>query len=74
MGSFIAGVCAIVIGNVALRISMELLLMFVILCKNTVSMDRRLSKIEAFYEDRCGEDRGECSGSCEADEAETEIK
>ena len=74
MGSFIAGVCAIVIGNVALRISMELLLMFVILCKKTVSMDRRLSKIEAFYEDRCGEDRGECSGSCEADEAETEIK
>ena len=60
MGAFVAGVCTIVIGNIVLRIVMELLLMFVILCKKSVSVDRRLSKIEAFYEDQYGEDWGEC--------------
>lgn len=64
IGSFIAGIVTLVLGNVILRISIELLLMFIILCKKTVSMDRRLSKIEAFYEDQYGEDWG-CDGCCD---------
>lgn len=61
LGSFLAGACTILIGNVALRISTELVLMFIILCRKTVSVDKRLSKIENFYEDQCGEEC-ECEG------------
>ncbi len=64
LGTFISGICIIFIGNVVLRISMELILMFIILCRKTVSIDRRLSKIEAFYDDQYGEDWGDCSGDC----------
>ena len=65
LGTFISGICIVLIGNVVLRISVELILMFIILCRKTVSMDRRLSKIEAFYEDQYGEDWGDCSGCCD---------
>ena len=64
IGSFIAGIVTLVLGNVVLRISFELLLMFIMLCKKTVSVDRRLSKIEAFYDDQYGEDWG-CDGCCD---------
>ena len=66
IGSFIAGIITLVLGNVILRISFELLLMFIILCKKTVSMDRRISKIEAFYDDQYGEDWG-CDECADAD-------
>ena len=67
LGTFISGICIIMIGNVVLRVSVELLLMFIILCRKTVSVDRRLSKIEAFYGDQYGEDWGDCSGDCQED-------
>ena len=71
IGSFIAGIVALVFGNVILRVSFELLLMFIMLCKKTVSVDRRLSKIEAFYDDQYGEDWGGdgcCDDCADADE------
>ncbi len=46
MGSFFAGICELVILNVILRVGYELLMMFIILCRKTVSADRRLAKIE----------------------------
>ena len=65
----------LVLGNVALRVSYELIMMFVILCRKTVSIDRKLDKVVAFYGDDfdegdCSEEEfscgGEC-GSCDAD-------
>ncbi len=51
MGSFIGGLLTIVAGNVAVRISFELLMMFIILCRKTVSIDKRIAGIEKFYQD-----------------------
>lgn len=48
---FLTGIIIAVLGNVALRISYELLMMFVILCKKSASIDKKLSKIEKFYSD-----------------------
>ena len=64
--SFLAGACILLAGNVVLRIGMELVLMFIILCKKTVSIDKRLSGIEAFYGDQYGdEDEWTCDGCCD---------
>ena len=71
------GLILLVVGNIALRVSYELIMMFVILCRKTVSIDRKLDKVVAFYGDDfdegdCGGDfeeagcGGEC-GSCDAD-------
>ncbi len=73
MGSFLAGIMMLVVANIGLRISVELVLMFIILCKKTVSMDRRLSKIENFYvenygDDWGGEDEEPCGGYDEDDD------
>ncbi len=68
LGSFIAGIIMIVITNIVLRVSVELILMFIILCRKTASMDRRLSKIENFYSENY-DDEWECefSETCEED-------
>lgn len=73
-GSFVAGVIMIVIGNVALRIIYELVMMFIILCRRTVSIDKKLDKITAFYGDDfdeggvCGEScNGDCGAGCDGD-------
>lgn len=69
------GLILLILGNVALRVSYELVMMFVILCRKTVSIDRKLDKVVAFYGDDfdegdCAEEDfscgGEC-GSCDAD-------
>lgn len=68
--SFIAGLLLLVLGNVALRIGYELIMMFIILCRKTVSVDKRLEKIGKFYSDDfdegvCAEDAPEAAGeSC----------
>ena len=78
--SFIAGLLLLVLGNVALRIGYELIMMFIILCRKTVSVDKRLEKIGKFYSDDfdegccgcgiAGEDAaGEADESSEADES-----
>lgn len=68
--TFFGGLAIIVIGNVALRIAYELLMMFIILCRKTVSMDRKLDKIARFYSDdfddgSCGTEDEQCYGGCE---------
>ena len=65
----------LVVVNIVLRISVELVLMFIILCRKTVSMDRRLSKIENFYvenygDDWGGEDEEPSCGGCGGDDEE----
>ena len=62
------GLILLVLGNVGLRVSYELIMMFVILCRKTVSIDRKLDKVVAFYGDDFdeGDCGGEC-GSCDAD-------
>lgn len=80
---FVASLLLLVLGNVALRVGYELVMMFIILCRKTVSVDRRLEKIEKFYgddfdqgesaEEFCAEDSCPESGcgadpqSCESD-------
>ena len=49
--NFISGLLVALGGNVLLRVSYELLMMFVILCKKSASIDKKLSKIEKFYGD-----------------------
>lgn len=66
LGSFVAGIITLTVGNILLRIGTELVLMFIIMCRKTVSMDRRLSRIEAFYEDQYGDD-WECDGDLACD-------
>ena len=60
----------LVLGNVALRVSYELIMMFVILCRKTVSIDKKLDKVVAFYGDDF--DEGGCSGECGSCDAECE--
>lgn len=50
-GSIIAGILTIVFGNLLARLCYELIMMFAILTRKTVSMDRRLAGIEKFYSD-----------------------
>ena len=81
--TFVASLLLLVLGNVSLRVGYELVMMFIILCRKTVSVDRRLEKIEKFYgddfdqgestEEFCAEDSCPESGcgadpqSCESD-------
>ena len=46
---FWMGAWLLVLGNLAARICCELVMMFIILCRKTVSVDRRLSKIEGAF-------------------------
>lgn len=50
-GSIIGGILMIVIGNLAVRLCYELIVMFIILARKTVSIDRRMAGIEKFYSD-----------------------
>lgn len=49
--NFIAGLVMIVFGNIGTRIVYELAMMFIILCRKTVSVDKKLDKISKFYGD-----------------------
>ena len=73
--SFSTGIIIIVLGNVAARISYELIMMFVILCRKSASIDRKLDRVVEFYgDDFNGADEpyedSVCAG-CESEE-ETE--
>lgn len=50
-GSPITGILLLVFGNIAARIGYELIIMFIILTRKTVSMDKKLSGIQKFYSD-----------------------
>lgn len=50
-GSIVGGLMLIIFGNLMARLCYELIIMFAILARKTVSMDKRLSGIEKFYSD-----------------------
>ena len=50
-GSIVGGIILIVLGNLLARVCYELIMMFAILTRKTVSMDRRLAGIQKFYSD-----------------------
>ena len=55
LGSFVGGILLLVVANVAIRLSFELVMMFIMLCRKTVSMDRKLGRIADYYDDGYGE-------------------
>lgn len=66
---FFSGLLTVVIGNMALRVAYELIMMFIILCKKTVSIDKKLDKVAKFYGDDFDveeefEQVQPCSGGC----------
>ncbi len=56
MGRGLVGILVATVGNVMVRITYELLMMFIVLCKKAVSIERKLNKISDFYGDDFGED------------------
>ena len=68
-GSIGAGILIIIFGNLLARVCYELIMMFAILTRKTVSMDRRLAGIEKFYSDDM-EDWDKSEEAAEDDEAE----
>ncbi len=50
-GNILGGILVIIFGNLMARLCYELIMMFAILTRKTVSMDRRLAGIEKFYSD-----------------------
>ena len=51
LGSFLVGITELIGLNLLLRIGFELIMMFIILCRKTVSMDRKLDRISKYYDD-----------------------
>ena len=69
---FWLGAGLLVLGNLAARICCELVMMFIILCRKTVSIDRRLSKMESVFTFAAEEPDGTVSGSAAAEEVTAE--
>ena len=67
-GSIAGGIAVIVFGNLIARVCFEMIIMFAIVTRKTVSMDRRLAGIEKFYSD----DMKDWEDSEEASEDEAE--
>jgi len=69
LGSFVAGILLLVAANLVLRLCFELVMMFVLLCRKTVSLERKVSGIADYYDDGyeefCGGDCGSCGEDCE---------
>lgn len=51
LGGFFSGLFLIVLGNIITRVSYECLLMFFVLVRKTVAIDKKLAGIEKFYGD-----------------------
>ena len=58
-GSPVKGILLLIFGNLAARICYELIMMFIILVRKTVSIDKRISGIEKFYSDDMKDWEGE---------------
>lgn len=67
LGGFFSGLCLIVLGNVIARVSYECLLMFFVLVRKTVAIDKKLAGIEKFYGDDF--DDGCCGVDADSDDA-----
>ena len=59
LGSFLFGITLIIAVNLILRLGFELLMMFIMLCRKTVAMDRKLARIANYYDDGYGGFDGE---------------
>lgn len=51
LGSFLTGVALLVGVNLSMRIGFELVMMFIIMCRKTVSSERKLARIADYYDD-----------------------
>lgn len=69
---FWLGAGLLVLGNLAARVCCELVMMFIILCRKTVSIDRRLSKMESAFTFAEEESDETVSGSAAAEEVPAE--
>ena len=77
LGAFMTGILELIVANIVLRVTFELLMMFIILCRKAVSIDKKIDQITAFYQDdfdaycgAAGEDTvydscGSCEFGCE---------
>ena len=70
MGSFIIGIVELIAVNLILRIGFELVMMFIMLCRKSADIDRKLTRIaenseDVYYEESCGGDCGSCGEDCE---------
>ena len=73
LGGFFSGLFLIVLGNIIARVSYECLLMFFVLVRKTVAIDKKLAGIEKFYGDDfadgcCGADADDACFGDEADD------
>lgn len=73
LGGFFSGLFLIVLGNIIARVSYECLLMFFVLVRKTVAIDKKLAGIEKFYGDDfadgcCGTDADDACFGDEADD------
>ncbi len=73
LGGFFSGIFLIVLGNIIARVSYECLLMFFVLVRKTVAIDKKLAGIEKFYGDDfadgcCGADADDACFGDEADD------
>lgn len=73
LGGFFSGLFLIVLGNIIARVSYECLLMFFVLVRKTVAIDKKLAGIEKFYGDDfadgcCGADEDDACFGDEADD------
>ncbi len=74
LGGFFSGLFLIVLGNIITRVSYECLLMFFVLVRKTVAIDKKLAGIEKFYGDDfsdgcCGADADDSGFGDDADDA-----
>lgn len=75
LGGFFSGLFLIVLGNIITRVSYECLLMFFVLVRKTVAIDKKLAGIEKFYGDDfsdgcCGADADDAGFGDDADDSD----
>ena len=69
-GSVLGGILLILFGNMLTRLCYELIIMFAILTRKTVSIDKKLAGIEKFYTDDMDDWEGSGKGDAEEDPAD----
>ncbi len=78
LGGFFSGLFLIVLGNIITRVSYECLLMFFVLVRKTVAIDKKLAGIEKFYGDDfsdgcCGADADDAGFGDDADNSDADF-
>ena len=73
LGSFLVGAMELIVINLILRVCFELLMMFIILCRKTVSMDRKLDRIANYYDGYEANWSDNCRTDADCDEADSVV-